>query len=66
MVWGYNGLGLGWFGVIMAWGYVGLGLGWFGVMSVGLFWWGYNGLGLYHTGASIRGRILPHSSKGSS
>ena len=51
MVWGYNGLGLGWFGVIMVWGYVGLGLGWFGVMLVGLFQWGYFGLGLYHTGA---------------
>ena len=58
MVWGYNGLGLGWFGVIMAWGYVGLGLSWFGVMLVGLFQWGYFGLGLYHTGASNMCNIL--------
>ena len=31
------------------WGYVGLGLGWFGVMLVGLFRWGYFGLGLFHS-----------------
>ena len=35
--WGYFGLRLFWFGVILVWSYFGLGLLWFGVISVGLF-----------------------------
>ena len=41
MTWGYFGLGLFRFGVILVWGYYGLGLFWWGYLGGVISVWGY-------------------------